>query len=224
MRETVSQTLASLLLHMPLRSVGHVHSILLQMIRQDFPLPSKVKARKQDDRNHVWEVRHAGLLGIKYEVAVRSDLFDAPKDEESGDAGRAILTGVVDAAVLGYINSPRMTPRSLNILLRLSDRDDDVRAVAATCLLPIAGHIVERLPDLLDKVLAVLWACLRDMKDDLSSSVGAVMDLLGTCDLRTISLNSSNFRQVNWSPTAKLSTSSVIQTYRQWLNCFQFAG
>ncbi|KAG8217266.1 hypothetical protein J3R82DRAFT_5359 [Butyriboletus roseoflavus] len=161
-RETVSQTLASLLLHMPLRSVGHVHSILLQMIRQDFTLPSKAKVGKKDDRNHVWEVRHAGLLGIKYEVAVRSDLFDAQKDEESDDAGRAILTGVVDAAVLG-----------------LSDRDDDVRAVAATCLLPVTSHLVERLPDSLDRVLAVLWTCLREMKDDLSSSVGAVMDLLG---------------------------------------------
>jgi TATA-binding protein-associated factor len=172
-RETVSQTLASLLLHMPLRSVGHVHSILLQMIRQEFILPTKAKAGKKDDRNHVWEVRHAGLLGIKYEVAVRNDLFDVPKDEESGDAGREILTGVVDAAVLG-----------------LSDRDDDVRAVAAACLLPVASHLVERLPDSLDRVLAVLWTCLRDMKDDLSSSVGAVMDLL-----------------------AKSSTSLAIQTY-----------
>lgn len=169
---------------MPLRSVGHVHSILLQMIRQEFTLPSKVKVGKKDDRNHVWEVRHAGLLGIKYEVAVRSDLFDAPKDEESGEAGRAILTGVVDAAVLGYINFlGRRCYRLLNVFLRLGDRDDDVRAVAATCLLPVASHLVERLPDSLDRVLAVLWTCLRDMKDDLSSSVGAVMDLLGACNL-----------------------------------------
>lgn len=61
----------------------------------------------------------------------------------------------------------------------LGDRDDDVRAVAASGLLPIASHLVERLPESLDRVLAVLWNCLRDMKDDLSSSVGAVMDLLG---------------------------------------------
>ncbi|KAH7890001.1 hypothetical protein F5I97DRAFT_1849278 [Phlebopus sp. FC_14] len=161
-RETVSQTLASLLLHMPLRSVGHVHCVLLQMIRQDFVHPSKITPGKVDDRNHVWEVRHAGLLGIKYEVAVRSDLFDAPKDEDARDAGKVILQGVVDAAVLG-----------------LGDRDDDVRAVAASCLLPVASHLVERLPESLDRVLAVLWSCLRDMKDDLSSSVGAVMDLLG---------------------------------------------
>jgi TATA-binding protein-associated factor len=183
-RETVSQTLASLLLHMPLRSVGHVHSILLQMIRQEFTLPSKTKPRGKDDQNHVWEVRHAGLLGIKYEVAVRSELFDTAKDEESGDAGREILTGVVDAAVLGYIDSLSIKrSRLLNLFLRLSDRDDDVRAVAATCLLPVASHLVEQLPESLDRVLAVLWACLRDMKDDLSSSVGAVMDLLGACHL-----------------------------------------
>ncbi|KAI6009398.1 hypothetical protein F5J12DRAFT_891501 [Pisolithus orientalis] len=161
-RETVSQTLASLLLHMPLRSVVHVHSILLQMIRQDFPLPSKAKTGKVDERNHVWEVRHAGLLGIKYEVAVRSDLFGAPESEGELDVGKSILQGVVDAAVLG-----------------LGDRDDDVRAVAATCLLPVAGRLVERFPESLDRVLAVLWNCLRDMKDDLSSSVGAVMELLG---------------------------------------------
>ncbi|KIM55938.1 hypothetical protein SCLCIDRAFT_1220776 [Scleroderma citrinum Foug A] len=161
-RETVSQTLASLLLHMPLRSVVHVHSVLLQMIRQDFPLPSKPKTGQMDERNHVWEVRHAGLLGVKYEVAVRSDLFDAPKNEGEHDVGKSILQGVVDAAVLG-----------------LGDRDDDVRAVAASCLLPIANHLVERLPEVLDRVLAVLWNCLRDMKDDLNSSVGAVMDLLG---------------------------------------------
>lgn len=32
---------------------------------------------------------------------------------------------------------------------------------------------------MLEQVLVVLWHCLSDMKDDLSSSVGAVMDLLG---------------------------------------------
>lgn len=96
-RETVSQTLASLLLHMPRRSVLHVHSILLQMIQQDLP-PSmtngnakgaaakpkrgkggKAAAAADAEKTHVWEVRHAGLLGIKYEVAVRSDLFATPK-------------------------------------------------------------------------------------------------------------------------------------------------
>ncbi|KAF7359286.1 TBP associated factor [Mycena sanguinolenta] len=197
-RETVSQTLAALLLHMPRRSVGHVHAILLQMIQQDVPAPPRAngngkprgKGRKavepvEQDKTHVWEVRHAGLLGIKYEVAVRNDLFalkarvkaeeDAamavdgevkPEQEESDsefdENGREVLRGVVEAAILG-----------------LGDRDDDVRSVAASCLLPVAEHLVQQLPEALDRVLVVLWHCLSDMKDDLSSSVGAVMDLLG---------------------------------------------
>lgn len=61
----------------------------------------------------------------------------------------------------------------------LGDNDDDVRAVAASCLLPITAQLVQYLPEELTRVLSVLWACLGDMKDDLSSSVGAVMDLLG---------------------------------------------
>ena len=61
----------------------------------------------------------------------------------------------------------------------LGDSDDDVRSVAASCLLPITCRFVEQLPEDLPRVLAILWMCLGDMKDDLSSSVGAVMDLLG---------------------------------------------
>ncbi|RDB21258.1 putative helicase mot1 [Hypsizygus marmoreus] len=160
-RETVSQTLASLLIHMPHRSLTHVHSILLQMIKQDFDIPanSARSSPADDEKNHVWEVRHAGLLGIKYEVAVRSDLFDYHGGEFDG---KEVLRGVVEAAVLG-----------------LSDQDDDVRSVAASCLLPVAGHLVQQLPESLGHVLLVLWHCLCNMKDDLSSSVGAAMDLLG---------------------------------------------
>ncbi|OBZ75174.1 hypothetical protein A0H81_04814 [Grifola frondosa] len=166
-RETVSQTLASLLLYMPRRSVLHVHSVLLQMIRQDFVVaakPAKGDVHDKAEKGHVWEVRHAGLLGIKYEVAVRSDLVSSrllPGDMDV-DGGKDVLRGVVDAAVLG-----------------LGDRDDDVRSVAASCLLPVAEPLVKQLPEELSRVLAVLWGCLSNMKDDLSSSVGAVMDLLG---------------------------------------------
>lgn len=62
---------------------------------------------------------------------------------------------------------------------RLNDGDDDVKSVAASCLLPVAEHIVAHLPSSLDRILVVLWHCLSTMKDDLSSSVGVVMDLLG---------------------------------------------
>lgn len=67
----------------------------------------------------------------------------------------------------------------------LGDRDDDVRSVAASCLLPVASLIVEQLPECLEQILIVLWHCLCDMKDDLSSSVGIVMDLLGISTVTT---------------------------------------
>jgi TATA-binding protein-associated factor len=62
---------------------------------------------------------------------------------------------------------------------RLGDSDDDVRSVAASTLIPVASDIVKLLPTELPLVLAVLWDGLANMKDDLSSSVGAVMELLG---------------------------------------------
>jgi TATA-binding protein-associated factor len=60
----------------------------------------------------------------------------------------------------------------------LRDRDDDVRASAAGALTPVADVIVERLPTELQEIVIVLWECLGDLKDDLSSSVGSVLDLL----------------------------------------------
>src|ERR1700753_682525 len=96
---------------MPRRSVFHVHSTLLQMIRQDFslgvPTSTLPSATRNDgvlrERTHVWEVRHAGLLGIKYEVAVRNDLVQVNDIKGNSEpSNKAILKDVVDATVLGY--------------------------------------------------------------------------------------------------------------------------
>jgi TATA-binding protein-associated factor len=89
---------------MPRRSVAHVHAVLLQMIRQDFGTSPQITSKDTEtDKGHVWEVRHAGLLGIKYEVAVRSDLFEGKSDQDDmGDSfGKGMLSDVADAAILG---------------------------------------------------------------------------------------------------------------------------
>ena len=96
---------------MPRRSLHHVHSVLLQMIRQDFSPHPNGKLQTHKERGHIWEVRHAGLLGIKYEVAVRSDLFEdislkegalvKREDADLGSGGQEVLRGVVEAAILG---------------------------------------------------------------------------------------------------------------------------
>lgn len=109
----------------------------------------------------------------------------------------------------------------VNPLRRLGDRDDDVRSVAASCLLPVAGHLVTQLPEELSRVLAVLWSCLRDMRDDLSSSVGAVMELLGRESFLMLSLHHSpDVRlQESWSNTMKSSQFSETRPNRA---CLQY--
>jgi len=93
-RESATQALAALLIHTPASSVRHVHEILLDMIKQDFPI--KLKSKKREP-SYVWQVRHAGLLGLKYEVAVRQDLIQQEKEQK-------ILREVVDAALLGSVD------------------------------------------------------------------------------------------------------------------------
>ena len=97
---------------MPRRSLHHVHGILLQMIRQNFPIPPPATTQptrgrtsgQPRDMSHVWEVRHAGLLGIKYEVAVRPDLFKGIDGGPSiPEGGNDVLRDVVDAAILGCV-------------------------------------------------------------------------------------------------------------------------
>lgn len=93
-----------------------------------------------------------------------------------------------------------MSKIPLTMFHSLNDGDDDVKSVAASCLLPVAGHIVQQLPESLDQILVVLWQCLSNMKDDLSSSVGVVMDLLGEffVDSRSNCANTGNVSQIGY--------------------------
>ncbi|KAF7727950.1 TATA-binding protein-associated factor mot1 [Apophysomyces ossiformis] len=140
-RETCSQTLGVVLQYMQPEAVTKVHATLLKLISQE---DSAFGGKS------IWEVRHAGLLGLKYTVAVRKDLAEI------------LVEGTTGAVILG-----------------LRDHDDDVRAVSATTLLPITAEFVrmsseERIHD----VITTLWDCLVDLKDDLTASTAAVMDLI----------------------------------------------
>ncbi len=100
----------------------------------------------------IWEVCHGGMIGLRYLVAVRNDLL--VKDN-------GLMDGVVEAVKKG-----------------LADFDDDVRAVSAATLTPIAKEFVALRPAALDELMKIVWDCLSDVRDDLSASTGSVMDLL----------------------------------------------
>ncbi|KAL7313291.1 TATA-binding protein-associated factor mot1, variant 3 [Mucor circinelloides] len=140
-RETCSQTLGVVLQYMTASSVEKVHENLLKLINQNDP---------SFGGRSIWEVRHAGLLGLKYTVAVRKDLVEM------------LVDGTTGAVILG-----------------LRDHDDDVRAVSAATLLPITAEFVRMSSkDRIRDVITTLWDCLIDLKDDLTASTGAVMDLI----------------------------------------------
>ncbi|KAF8783592.1 hypothetical protein HU200_000532 [Digitaria exilis] len=102
----------------------------------------------QMQRRQEWEVRHGSLLGIKYLVSVRQEML---KD---------LLDYVIHACKAG-----------------LEDPDDDVRAVAAEALIPVADSLVRLNDQMLHSIVMLLWDILLDL-DDLSPSTSSVMNLL----------------------------------------------
>lgn len=114
---------------MPPSSVISVQRILIGMIDQGGAPPSlglsdKLVQQKSDDKagrgKYVWQVRHSGLLGLKYLVAVKGDLLrigvktedvemkseDDVKpvikaEEVEPETSATLLKNVVDASLLG---------------------------------------------------------------------------------------------------------------------------
>lgn len=145
-RESAAQALASVISHMPASMLIPVGKTLLSMVTQSWV-----------DVPYVWELRHAGLLGLRYMLAVVKD------QGVVGDEKRGLgLHEVLSATMIG-----------------LADSDDDVRSVSATCLLPILPLLAESLgTDDIAGLLDTLWNCFSVDGDDLGSSTSAVMDLL----------------------------------------------
>ncbi|OCK95910.1 uncharacterized protein K441DRAFT_657898 [Cenococcum geophilum 1.58] len=100
----------------------------------------------------VWQVCHGGMIGMRYLVAVRDDIL--LKDPN-------LMNGVLAAVMKG-----------------LADYDDDVRAVSAATLVPVAKEFVDLRPMALKALINKVWECLSNLQDDLSASTGYVMDLL----------------------------------------------
>ncbi|KAJ8949069.1 hypothetical protein NQ318_016971 [Aromia moschata] len=95
-----------------------------------------------------WETRHGGLLGLKYLLAVREDMIDT------------------------------LLPESFPFILQgLSDAVDDVSAVAASSLIPIAKKLTELVPGSIPQVVNKLWDLLSE-QDELTAACNSFMGLL----------------------------------------------
>ncbi|XP_069756550.1 TATA-binding protein-associated factor 172 isoform X2 [Narcine bancroftii] len=132
-RETCAQTLGVVLKYMNERGVHGTVVVLLKLLTQE-----------------QWEVRHGGLLGIKYALAIRQDLIETllPK----------VLPTIIDG---------------------LQDLDDDVRAVAADALVPVVENLVHLQASEVPFIVNTLWDALLDL-DDLTASTNSIMTLLAS--------------------------------------------
>ncbi|KAB0793551.1 hypothetical protein PPYR_13171 [Photinus pyralis] len=97
-----------------------------------------------------WEARHGGLLGLKYLLAVREDMIN----------------------VLLCDSFPY-------ILQGLSDPVDDVSAVAASALIPIAPKLMDLVPQYVPTVIEKLWDLLSE-QDELAAACNSFMGLLAS--------------------------------------------
>ncbi|GAM84765.1 hypothetical protein ANO11243_027660 [Dothideomycetidae sp. 11243] len=141
-RETAGQTLGALLQYLSPSAVHSVNKILYRLVMQK---DLKVTRR-------IWHACHGGMIGMRYLVAVRSDLL---LEDNS------LIDGVLECVIKG-----------------LGDSDDDVRAVSAATLIPVAKEFINLRPAALSHLIGVVWECLSNLSDDLSASTGSVMDLL----------------------------------------------
>lgn len=132
-RETCAQTLGVVLKHMNESGVNNTVKILLRLLTQE-----------------QWEVRHGGLLGIKYALAIRQDLI------------KTLLPKALPAIIEG-----------------LQDLDDDVRAVAAASLVPVVDSLVKLQFKQVPFILSTLWDALLEL-DDLTASTNSIMTLLSS--------------------------------------------
>ena len=141
-RETAGQVLGAVLQYLPPSSVHDANRILYRLVMQ-----KDLKTSKR-----IWHACHGGMIGMRYMVAVRTDLLF--KD-------RSLMDGVLECVIKG-----------------LGDQDDDVRSVSAATLIPVAQEFVNVRQNELSNLISVVWECLSSLSDDLSASTGAVMDLL----------------------------------------------
>lgn len=131
-------------------------SLLQYLSRQNviatFNVLHRLVMQKDAENMSVWQVCQGGMIGLRYLVAVRNDLL-------LEDA--MLMDGVLAAVIKG-----------------LSDFDDDVRAISAATLIPVAKEFVEMRPNALEGLINQVWSCLSNLQDDLSASTGFIMDLL----------------------------------------------
>lgn len=106
---------------------------------------------QRDQPKKLWQVSHGGLLGLLYFTSTKKSFF--------------IENGLIDRIIT-------IVKHGLNAF------DDDVQSCAAGILIPLTDLFLQIDESEISSILDILWSCVCDRDDDLSTSISSIMDLL----------------------------------------------
>ncbi|KAH8874281.1 TATA-binding protein-associated factor [Schistosoma japonicum] len=183
-RETAAQLLGVLSLHLTIEQVLLVtkHLIFLASLNDETvtQLCSNMPCHKNSTNisKNSWMIAHGGLLGIKYLLAARKDLKDSLLPHVT-PCLISRLFGIPITIHTQSVSQPRHNPLTLNVINAVSD-DEDMRAAAASALLPIVDAVwIESLSQYeYNLFVNHVWSLIHNTPSDLSPSTGPVLSLV----------------------------------------------
>lgn len=165
-RESIGQTLGSLLIHLPQDTVYAVHHILYRMVMQkDLGL----------DRP-AWAVCHGGMIGLRYLVAVRNDMLLQDSN---------LIDGVIEAVMKGLgdsdddvrsVSAATLIPIAQDFVNLRPAALNDLIEIVWSCLVDLGDDLsasTGQIMDLLAKLCTfpeVLAAMKKNAADDPEQS------------------------------------------------------
>ncbi|TGZ74951.1 hypothetical protein CRM22_000655 [Opisthorchis felineus] len=168
-RETAAQLLGVLSLHLSTEQVVLIakHLVYLVTLETRTTEPNLTLPNEGSWKNS-WMIVHGGLLGIKYLLASRRDL-------------RPILLTLITPCLIEQLNAEPVKLDSNTGNCIVSGADEDIRAAAASALLPIVDSDwcsttfgSEQTRHLLGRI----WSLLGALTSDLSPSTGPLLQLV----------------------------------------------
>ncbi|KAK4468743.1 hypothetical protein MN116_007918 [Schistosoma mekongi] len=183
-RETAAQLLGVLSLHLTIEQVLLVtkHLVFLASLNDETvtQLCSNMPCHKNSTNisKNSWMIAHGGLLGIKYLLAARKDLKDSLLPHVA-PCLISRLFGIPITIHTQTASQPSDNPSTLNAINTVLD-DEDMRAAAASALLPIvdAVWIGSLSQDEYNLFVNHVWSLIHNTPSDLSPSTGPVLSLV----------------------------------------------
>lgn len=151
-RESAAQTLASLIVH--LTNENNNLDLLFKIFDnlKKLILQNNQIIKSDTGERKIWEATHGGLLGLRYFVSIKTDFI----------IQNNLLSDIVNIVIF-----------TLN-----QNDDDDLKNVATNILIPITDQLILLDEEKIDIILTTIWSNLSKLEDDLSSSIGSIMNLL----------------------------------------------